>query len=33
MIEYGLTLNVSKSKYKLRYNFIGNTLIFFSFCT
>jgi len=32
VIEYGITLKVSKFKYKIRYNFIGSTLIF-SFCT
>jgi len=31
MIEYGITLKVSKSKYKIGYNFMGNTLIFFQF--
>jgi len=28
MIEYGITLEVSKSKYKIRYNFMSNTLVF-----
>ena len=27
-IECGITLKVSKSKYKIRYNFMGSTLIF-----
>ena len=27
IIEYGITLKVSKSKYKI-YNFMGNTLFF-----
>jgi len=27
-IECGITLKVSKSKYKIRYNFMGRTLIF-----
>jgi len=26
--EYGITLKVSNSKYKIRYNFMGSTLIF-----
>jgi len=28
MIECGVTLKVSKSKYKIRYNLMGSTLIF-----
>ena len=28
MIGYGITLKVSKSKYKIRYYFMGSTLIF-----
>ena len=30
--NYGVTLKVSKSKYKIRYNFMGNTLIFQFLC-
>jgi len=32
MIEYGITLKESKSKYKIRFNFMGNTLIFQFLC-
>ena len=28
MTEYGVALKVSKSKYKIRYNVMGNTLVF-----
>ena len=28
MIAYGITLKVSKSKYKIRYYFMGNSLTF-----
>jgi len=28
VIEYGITLKVSKYEYKIRYNFMGNTLVF-----
>jgi len=33
VIEYGRILKVSKSKYKIRFTFMGRTLFFFSFCT
>jgi len=28
IIEYGITLKLSKSKYTIRYNFVGSSLIF-----